>query len=602
MSAVVTIQNLSKAFGIHEVLRDVSLAIGETDRVAIVGVNGSGKSTLLKIIAHALAAPDTSELDVPDAGVITKQQGASFVYVAQEPRLTVGLSVMAALLASGAEQHECEAMADGLHLRDTAQLVETLSLGERRRVALGCSLLRAPDILALDEPTNHLDARTIDWLEGRLKAQRGALLFVTHDRYFLDRVATRIVELDRGFMYAYGAGYAAFLEKQAERFANASERERIRRSFVRREIEWIRRGPAARTTKQQARIDRFDSAVKQAGDNALLVQDERSVKLVLPPGPRLGKTILELDHVGIDNGGDTLVRDLTLIMKAGDRIGIVGANGVGKTTLVRTMLGEREPTRGKITVGQNTRFAYLDQGRAELDDERTVLEEVTEGSEYVQLPDGRIHVRTFLRMFLFDDRFADTPIGKLSGGERNRVQLTKLLRRGGNLLVLDEPTNDLDLMTLAVLEEALVDFPGCALVVSHDRWFLDRVATGILAFEGDGKVGFYEGNYSDYLAKYAPTPTRDARKLKTGTTAEPAPTKKPKKLSYKDQREWDGMESAIATAEAGVAELEAKLSSPDLYAGGNDVSAIVAELDKARAEVDRLYGRWSELEALLTGL
>ena len=605
MSAVVTVQNLSKAFGIHEVLRDVSLAVDEHDRVAIVGVNGSGKSTLLRIIARALAAPDTSELDVADAGVITKQQGASFVYVAQEPRLTGTLSVMATLLTSGAERYACEAMADSLHLRDLEQAVGTLSLGERRRVALGCALLRAPDILALDEPTNHLDARTIDWLEGRLKAHRGALLFVSHDRYFLDRVATRIAELDRGRLYAYGPGYADFLEKQAERFANASERERIRRSFVRREIEWIRRGPAARTTKQQARIDRFDAAVKQGDDNALLVQDDRGVKLTLPPGPRLGKTILELDHLGIDDAdGSALVRDLTLVMKAGDRIGIVGANGVGKTTLVRSILGEREPQRGKVTVGQNTRFAYLDQGRADLDDEKSVLEEVAEGSEYVQLPNERIHVRTFLRMFLFDDRFADTPIGKLSGGERNRVQLTKLLRRGGNLLVLDEPTNDLDLMTLAVLEEALVDFPGCALVVSHDRWFLDRIATGILAFEGNGEVGFYEGNYSDYLAKKpAPAAVRFSGAKPVIEQSQAQQSKKPKKLSYKDQRELDGMESAIAAAESKTAELEAKLSAPDLYSsGGGDVTAMVAELETARADVERLYARWQELESLVAQL
>jgi ATP-binding cassette subfamily F protein uup len=626
MSAVLTVQNLSKSFGARRVFDDVSLAVDEQDRVALVGVNGSGKSTLLRMIAHALGADDTTDLDVPDSGLITKQLGASFTFVSQEPKLPLGSLVLEYLKTAFGDEdktYEVEALASALHI-PLEQTIATLSLGERRRVALGYSLLRAPDVLALDEPTNHLDARSIDWLEGRLKAHRGALLLVTHDRYFLDRVATRIVEVDRGYLYAYGSGYATFLEKQAERLANANERERVRRSFVRREIDWIRRGPAARTTKQQARIDRFDSAVKAGDTNKDLVSDDRSLVLTLPPGPRLGKTILELDHVRVDNGGETLVQDLTLVMKPGDRIGIVGPNGAGKTTLVRTILGEREPASGRVTVGQNTRFAYLDQGRADLDDERTVLEEVSEGTDKVDLATGAVHVRTFLRMFLFDDRFADTPIGKLSGGERNRVQLTKLLRRGGNVLVLDEPTNDLDLITLGVLEEALQAFPGCVLVVSHDRWFLDRVATGILAFEGDGRVQFYEGSYSDWLGRTdrakTEKPKSEKPKTEKPTTEKPATEKpttekpttekpttdsaaKPKKLSYKEQREWEGMETAIAAAEARVTELEATLSSPDLYAtrSSTEVTMMASELDTARQAVDALYGRWSDLESRIKG-
>ena len=598
MSAVLTVQDLHKAFGIHVVLKDVSLALDEADRVALVGVNGSGKSTLLKIIARALGDPDTTDLDMPDSGVITKRPGASFTYVSQEPQLDPALTIRAELLRAGQQSHEVDALADALHLSDLEQTIGTLSGGERRRVALGHALLRSPDVLALDEPTNHLDAGSIEWLAGYLTRFRGALLLVTHDRYFLDRVATRIVEIDRGHMYAYGSGYDAFLRKQAERLTNATERERIRASFVRREIDWIRRGPKARTTKQQARIDRFEDAVAQGETNKDFVSTDRAVSLVLPPGPRLGKTILELDHVGIDTDGVTLIHDLTFIMKAGDRIGIVGPNGAGKTTLVRTLLGEREPSRGKITVGQNTRFAYLDQARAELDDEKTVLEEISEGSSHVDLPTGPVHLRTFLRMFLFDDRFADTPIGKLSGGERNRVQLTKLLRRGGNVLVLDEPTNDLDLITLGVLEEALMDFPGCALVVSHDRWFLDRVATAILAFEGDGVVRLYEGSYSDWLARG----TGKVAVVKTESTAkaDTAPAKKKSKLSYKDQRDLDGMEAAIAAAEAKSAELEARL-----YGGGvsaSEAATLSVELTAAHGEVERLYARWQELEALVADL
>ncbi|MBC7794064.1 MAG: ABC-F family ATP-binding cassette domain-containing protein, partial [Clostridia bacterium] len=427
MTAVLTVQDLHKAFGVRVVLNDVSLAVDESDRIALVGVNGSGKSTLLRIIARALGDQDTTDLDTPDSGVITKRPSATFTYVSQEPKLdpkaTIRQQLMSAFADStGEHAYEVEALADGLHLVDLAQTIGTLSGGERRRVALGHALLRAPDVLALDEPTNHLDAESIDWLEKRVRSLRGALLLVTHDRYFLDKVATRIVEIDRGHIYAYGQGYEEFLMKQSERLTNATERERIRKSFVRREIEWIRRGPKARTTKQQARIDRFDTAVNQGETNKDFIATDRSVRLQLPPGPRLGKTILELDQVGVDSDDATLVQELTLILKPGDRIGIVGPNGAGKTTLVRTLMGEVKPARGKIVVGQNTRFAYLDQARAELDDDRTVLEEVSEGSSHVDLPDGPVHVRTFLRMFLFDDRFADTPIGKLSGGERNRVQ------------------------------------------------------------------------------------------------------------------------------------------------------------------------------------
>ena len=605
MTAVLTVQDLHKAFGARVVLNDVSLAVDEQDRIALVGVNGSGKSTLLRIVARSLGDQDTTDLDTPDSGVITKRPGATFTYVSQEPKLDAKLTIREHMMSAfadstGEHAYEVEALADGLHLVDLSQTIGTLSGGERRRVALGHALLRAPDVLALDEPTNHLDAESIDWLEKRVRALRGALLLVTHDRYFLDKVATRIVEIDRGHMYAYGQGYEEFLMKQSERLTNATERERIRKSFVRREIEWIRRGPKARTTKQQARIDRFDTAVNQGETNKDFIATDRSVRLQLPPGPRLGKTILELDHVGVDTDDATLVQELTLILKPGDRIGIVGPNGAGKTTLVRTLLGEIKPSRGKIVVGQNTRFAYLDQGRAELDDDRTVLEEVSEGSSSVDLPDGPVHVRTFLRMFLFDDRFADTPIGKLSGGERNRVQLTKLLRRGGNVLVLDEPTNDLDLITLGVLEEALMDFAGCALVVSHDRWFLDRVATGILAFEGGGKVQFYEGSYSDWLNRGGKIGKSSVEKKVVAAAKAETAKRQTHKLSYKDQRDLDGMEAAIAAAEARSAEIEEKLYSGK--ASATESSALSADLSTAQKEVERLYIRWTELEELVASL
>ncbi|HEX6839476.1 MAG TPA: ATP-binding cassette domain-containing protein, partial [Polyangia bacterium] len=315
-----------------------------------------------------------------------------------------------------------------------------------------------------------------------------------------------------------------------------------------------------------------------------------------------GKTILELKNVGkrVPGDGRWLFRGLTLTMKPGDRIGVVGPNGAGKTTLVRTILGELQPDEGEVVVGLNTRFSYLDQSRAALRDDKTVLDEVSDGNDHVFLDDGPVHVRTFLRMMLFDDRFADTPIGALSGGERNRVQLARLLRRGGNLLVLDEPTNDLDLVTLGVLEDALANFSGCALVVSHDRWFLDKIATGILAFEGDGRVGFYEGDWSAWHAKRQPSavsrqPSAEPRPAPPKPASAPA---KPK-LTFKEKQELDGIEAAISTAEAKVAALQAELEDPTIYKSrAAEVPALVAALDGARAEVDRLYKRWEELEAL----
>ncbi|HEY2743161.1 MAG TPA: ATP-binding cassette domain-containing protein, partial [Polyangia bacterium] len=452
---------------------------------------------------------------------------------------------------------------------------------------------------------NHLDADTIAWLEERLAREwNGALMLVTHDRYFLDRVATRILELDRGELFAYDGGYTQFLEQQAERLSQESAKESARRAFVRRELDWIRRGPKARSTKQKARIDRFDAAVASAP----AAEEKRTgpLALRLPTGGRMGKTILELDDAGkrvpaAGGDGRWLFRHLTLTMKPGDRIGVVGPNGAGKTTLVRTILGELEPDEGKVVVGLNTRFSYLDQTRAALRDDKTVLEEVSDGSDHVFLDDGAVHVRTFLRMMLFDDRFADTPVGALSGGERNRVQLARLLRRGGNLLVLDEPTNDLDLVTLGVLEEALAAFPGCALVVSHDRWFLDKVATGILAFEGDGRVVLYEGDWSSWHGKQlakVPAPSAVSLPPSAAEKSEKKPEAK-RKLTFKEKQELEGIEGAIAAAEERVSALSAELADPAIYkTRAAEVPALVAALDGARAEVDRLYARWQELEAL----
>jgi ATP-binding cassette subfamily F protein uup len=603
VTAVVTVQDLHKRFGNRRVLAGVSFAVHERDRIGLIGANGAGKSTLLKMMVHGAGGGSGRDASLePDEGIITWRRDLALEYVAQEPQLPLEETVATALTRTDVPEHEVHTVAAALQLPPLTARVGQLSIGERRRVALAHALLGKPDVLALDEPTNHLDARTIEWLEGRLAAWPGALIVVTHDRYFLDRVATRIVEIDRGKAYAYEGNYEEFLLAQAERLSIEAEAEYQRSSFVRREIEWIRRGPAARTTKQKARIDRFDAALAAAPTD----DDKRAAPLTLrlPSGPRLGGTIVELDKVSRTLGGKVLFEDLTLVMKPGDRIGIVGPNGAGKTTLVKTILGLEPPDRGKVVLGANTRPAYFEQGRSELRDELTVLEEVGDGYDWVDLPDGKIHVRSFLRMLAFPDNIADTKIGQLSGGERNRVQLARLLRRGGNLLVLDEPTNDLDLPTLGALEEGLLSFAGCALIVSHDRWFLDRVATAILAFEGDGVVTLYEGSYTFYAERRkAREDAARADKAKPDRQDKqdrrPAKAPAPRKLTFKEKAELAGMEAAITAAEQKVGELEATLSDPAVFKDRpTEVQTLVAALDAARADVERLFARWQELEAI----
>jgi len=617
VTPLLTLLDVHRHFGNRPILDGVSFTVNRGDRIGILGVNGAGKSTLMRVVVHGGLSHDPEEQ--PDAGEIRRARGLRLRYVPQEPRLRPEATVLELLREGqagwvqsqahlGAEglDHEIHALHAEFDLPPLDARVGALSGGEARRVAIAAALLDHPDLLALDEPTNHLDVTAVEWLEQVLVTRVDALLLVTHDRRFLDNVATRILELDRGKIYATEGGYTRFLEAQAARLANEAGREEKRAAFVRRELEWVRRGPAAQTKKQQARVDRFEAAVEARPEPGQRAPDAGGPKLRIPPGPRLGKRVVETRKLGVDLGGRTLVRDLDLALKPGDRVGIVGPNGAGKTTLIRTLLGLRPPSRGEVLIGPNTVPVFLDQSRAELDDEKTVAEEVAEGNDWVQLPDEVVHVRSFLRGLLFDDRAAETRIGRLSGGERNRVLLARLLRRGGNLLVLDEPTNDLDLVTLTVLEDALQEFPGACLVVSHDRWFLDKVATALLVFEGEGRVVRYEGGWSDHerrgrevVRKARPTEAAPAR-VPEPAPAAPAATVEPaarRKLSYKEQRELAGMEDAILGAEAHLGALEAQVADPGIWKGlGPDgARALHAQLEAARAEVERLYQRWSEL-------
>jgi ATP-binding cassette subfamily F protein uup len=630
---VVTVVGASKIFDHRVVLDDVALSIHPGERVGVVGANGCGKSTLAGILAGAVPL---------DSGTLAVRRGADIGWLSQEPRFAAGETVRDVVLSglrawneaksryekavealergdddpqrwideqtAAAEEverqggwerlHEAENLLGRLGVDDVDAVVDTLSGGRRRAVALAKVLLARPALVILDEPTNHLDIATIEWLEDFLRRDYGgALVLITHDRYLLDRVATRTVELANGSLHSYEGGYEAYLTAKAEREAHVERTEANRRNFLRQELEWLRRSPKARTTKQKARIQRAEQAASIVG-----AVKERVADLSLEAA-RTGKTLLEIDDVTIDMGGKRLITGLTLNLIPGERIGIVGPNGCGKTTLLRNILGSATPTRGSVKRGQNTRIAYLDQMRDDLDPDETIEQSVAGDRTLFQIGERSMSVRTYLERFLFERADARRRIGTLSGGERARVALAKILSSDANLLVFDEPTNDLDVATLGALESMILDFGGTALIVSHDRWFLDRLATSILAFEGSGVVHHYQGNYSDYRDAVARNEAAAAGKATADTESRAKPGKQvrtqARKLTYAERHELEGLLPAIEQAEAEVVRLEARLADPAAYAkGGDSVKAMLAELAEARAAVERLTARWEELELL----
>jgi ATP-binding cassette subfamily F protein uup len=624
--AILTAQEIVLRYNERVLLDHASFGLAPGDRVGLVGRNGAGKSTFLRILAGELP---------PDEGLITRQRGTVVGYLPQtfelDPAHTVYESVR-----GGAQYvlnliHEFETLPghtkrhdeleeqinhlDGWNL-DTRirtalnQLacppddrnIAKLSGGERRRVALARALVAQPDVLMLDEPTNHLDTDSVEWITQFLAGYPGALLVVTHDRHFLDQVANAIVELRNGVFERYDGNYTEYLFARAEKLASEELVEHKRQMFLRKELEWVRRRPKAQTSKSKARIDRFFAAEADAPP-----PEEGEMDLVVPPPPQMGNRVVDLLGVGMQFNGRTLFDNLSINFANGTRIGITGRNGVGKTTLLKIILGELPPTAGEIKIGQLTRFNYVDQSRLQLREDRTVLDEVSDGTEWVQWGETKLSLRGYLKRFLFTDDRITAAVKWLSGGERSRLLLAKVLKRGGNFLILDEPTNDLDLQTLRVLEEALIEFPGCVLVVSHDRYFLNRVCTGILAFEGNGRVEYSDGNYDYYVEKKkraaAVPPPSPGSKVQGPRSVAPAPvpTAKPKgrKLSFKEQKELEGMEAAIQAAEAAVAKLEALLASPDFFrTQGAKANAVIAELDAAKAKAAQLFARWEELEAI----
>ncbi len=631
---VLTAQDLQKAFGPHRVLDGVSLAIDEGERVGLVGVNGSGKSTLARILAG---------LDAPDGGEVVCRRDATVAYLAQDPvfdqdatvldvaveglgawaearsrhlhatdALTRGEGDVDALVVAQNEAavemerlggwnqlHRAEAILAHLGMTRLDAKVAVLSGGERRRIALARILVADPALAILDEPTNHLDVEAIEWLERYLlEEHRGALLLITHDRYVLDRVARRTLELAEGRVYSYQGGYGAYLEAKAERLAHEARSEANRQNFLRREIAWLRRGPPARTTKQKARIDRAEAAIAVTAPKL-----ERTARIAMD-ATRAGKTVIDLRDLTLTMGDGVLVTHLDLSLVRGERLGIIGKNGTGKTTLLRAILGEVEPAGGSVVRGARTEIAYFDQGRITLDDDASIFDNVAEARAEVTVDGRSMDVRTYLEGFLFPVPKQRQKVASLSGGERARVALAKMMRTGANLVMFDEPTNDLDVATLGALEEMLLAFGGTAIVVSHDRWFLDRVATAILAFEGDGRVVHQPGNYETYRAlRAARVPADDDRAEQAPATpaktrpAAPSVPLEDKPLTYGERIELEGLMERVEAAEARVTDIEARLADPAFYTkAGEEVSSTLASLEQAQAEVADLIARWEHLE------
>ena len=647
---------LRLSFGSRAVFDGLTFTIDEAERVGLVGVNGSGKSSLMKILARAAD---------PDVGEVQLRRGAAVTYLPQEPTFPAGATVaselevarapLRAALEAHAElsarfevrgdeaahtrllgelsrvseridhlggwdtAHEARRLLDRLGVKEWDRPVAELSGGTRKRVAIARALLTRPDLLLLDEPTNHLDADTVDWLEEELDQLEGALLLVTHDRYFLDDLVDRIVEITPGGgVTSYPGNYQAYLEQKLEAEEISAGAQHKRERWIAQEVAWLRKGVEARRTKSKARIDRARKLMAESGFARPKVADFQ-----MAAAPRLSQVVLEGHGLAKRFGEQAVLAGVDFRLGRGERVGLVGPNGVGKTTFLRVVLGELSPDAGEVVVGKRTKVAYYDQQRTRLDPELTVYESAgggapgMAGEDFIELGGRRVGLRDYLDDLLFPVAMQRMQVKALSGGERNRLLLAKLFLEGANVLVLDEPTNDLDLVTLNVLERLLLEFDGSVLLVTHDRYFLDKVATAILAFEGEGRVTRYPGNYEMYrtLREQAATSTPSPPGGE-GRASSPSPPGgegrgeerrsvvpvRLRKLSFKEQRELEGMEVAILASEERKAALEATLSDPATYQrGGGAVSGLRAELEAVSAEVERMYARWQELEALRGG-
>ena len=615
-ASLLSANEIRLAYGPQLLLDGVTLTVSPGEKVALVGRNGCGKTSLLKILAGE---------NEPDSGEISRRRGMRVGYLPQEFELDPNATVLANIESGAADlveslrryeagegsekelhdmldfiQHadgwnletRIKSLAGALYAPPLEALVGPLSGGEKRRVALCRALASQPDLLLLDEPTNHLDSESTGWLEDFLKGFPGAVVMVTHDRYFLETIATRIIEISQGKAHSHPGNYPAYLESRALRQQIASQAERRRQRFIRAELDFVRAGVRAQRSKSKKRLETFYQIAGQETP-----PEEREMDLLIPPAPELGNNAMELVNAGVrfESGGRWIFRNLDLTLRPGECTGIVGRNGAGKSTLLRVCLGEQTPTEGSATIGKRVIFNYIDQGRMKLNGSNTVLQEIGGDGGMIPFGSREIPVRAYLRRYLFDDVRMNDRVDKLSGGERARLLLAKVLCRGGNVLVLDEPTNDLDLGSLRMLEEALAAFDGTVLVVSHDRYFLDRICDRIVAFE-EGGIHAQPGNFSYYLEGKKARESRYASQAFSKKSEPTAKSSPKRKLGYREKEELEGMEDTILEAEKSAAELEALLNDPDFHAmRSTEVPAVVSKLKEQRREIDRLYARWEEL-------
>lgn len=593
---ILTADNITKAYGERRLLDGASFFLQEGEKVGIIGINGTGKSTLLKILAG---------MEEPDEGKVIRAQGMVVRFLPQHPSFRPEDTLIEALLRENGKTEEeatdlitdAKNMMTRLGITDFNETCGHLSGGQKKRLALISVLLTPSDLLILDEPTNHLDGDMAEWLEEVLKKRKNAVIMVTHDRYFLDSVAGRIIEIDRRKIYSHETNYSGYLEEKISREEMAEAAERKRQSLLRTELAWVQRGARARSTKQKARLERYEELKNRKTESVSANVELSSVS------NRMGRTTIELNHISKSYPGKELIRDFSYIFLKNDRVGFVGRNGCGKTTLMKMIIGAVQPDAGDIEIGQTIKIGYYAQ-ECDMPDDKRVIDYIRDVAEIIDTTEGKVTAARMLEKFLFSGEDQYGLVGKLSGGEKRRLNLCRVLMEAPNVLILDEPTNDLDIATLTILESYLDTFQGIVIAVSHDRYFLDRTMKRIFAFEGDGIIRQYEGNYSDYLLRKSVEAEMENEAASVKGGAEGAtdkkntwdPGKRKLKFSYKEQKEYETIEQDIADMEQQIADLEASI--PNYASDFVKLQEINQKTEELKAALEEKMDRWMYLEEL----